>query len=351
MGPNLLIDKSAIQGLSVGEIRYLHFHYSLLHSPILFQEIAANLEKHPDDPDLSKEKVSLLAYKIHGLGFRLPHYMEMVYANLHGAEIPTNGQIPVFDGFVSKMENGGSALLIDQSPEELLIAHWSSGQFKREDFELARRINSRPKLDLKLLQQTLQFFAGKKRRFQSMNALVEWLDTDFFPTGSQWIHLERFLISLGWKDRRRKDYQTSWFRRGARSFREHAPYAYFCYRLLFIFLGGVANELIPVTERAKAGIDLEYLFYLPITMVFSSRDKFHRLLVPFLLRENQDFIWGDDLKVDLNTMMAYAEATKASTGSYPNATYPPRIDGLITGIMWDRHMAPRWREYAEEEGE
>src|SRR5437870_3678623 len=98
MGPFLLVDKSAIQGFSKEEIDFLHRHYSVVVCPILIHEIKANLIKHPDDPDLSKEKVAYLAKKAKGFGaFTIDSHNRLNHADLLGAGIQLRPQIPRFD--------------------------------------------------------------------------------------------------------------------------------------------------------------------------------------------------------------------------------------------------------------
>ena len=76
--------------------------------------------------------------------------------------------------------------------------------------------------------------------------------------------------------------------------RDFAPYTSFLGRICLIFLGGLARGL--VGRRPTNFIDLQYAFYSPFCMLFSSSDKFHREFWP---AEQSTFVWGPDLKGDL----------------------------------------------------
>ena len=64
---------------------------------------------------------------------------------------------------------------------------------------------------------------------------------------------------------------------------------------------------------------MAYLFYLPFCVVFVSSDKLHRKCAPLLLRDNQEFVWGPDLKAGLNEINEHYQ------------TYPEKVreEGLL----------------------
>ena len=43
-------------------------------------------------------------------------------------------------------------------------------------------------------------------------------------------------------------------------------------------------------------------------MVFASMDKLHAWTVPVFLREDQEFVWGADLKADLKRLDTYFDS-------------------------------------------
>lgn len=73
-----------------------------------------------------------------------------------------------------------------------------------------------------------------------------------------------------------------------------SPYAYYCLRVFALFIGSAVCDLI--TRRPTDRVDLEYLFYLPFCNAFSSSDELHRKLAPLLVKDQQVFLSGADLK-------------------------------------------------------
>jgi hypothetical protein len=95
---------------------------------------------------------------------------------------------------------------------------------------------------------------------------------------------------------------------------------------------------------------MAYLYYLPFTMVFISRDKLHRRTVPLFLRRNQSYLDGDDLKGALRELDKHYDDLPdeiKQLGVLAFAHYPPSdVDNAVTRL-WDKQMRPDWREVAE----
>src|SRR5207247_9242127 len=78
-------------------------------------------------------------------------------------------------------------------------------------------------------------------------------------------------------------------------FHTFAPYAFFCLRASFLW---ALSSSTPGQNDRK---DLEYLYYLPFTELFSSKDGKHETVVR-LLGESQKFVPGIKLKEALSTL-------------------------------------------------
>jgi hypothetical protein len=63
----------------------------------------------------------------------------------------------------------------------------------------------------------------------------------------------------------------------------------------------IAKKLIS-PDRLSNRVDVAYLYYLPFAMGFVSNDKLHKRVVPLLLRADQTFIDGEELKRDLEAL-------------------------------------------------
>jgi hypothetical protein len=91
-------------------------------------------------------------------------------------------------------------------------------------------------------------------------------------------------------------------------------------------------------------LDMLYLCYLPFCEFFVSTDWVHRDCAPLFLREDQQFVWGPDLKATLKELNErYAAMPDAESKSIQEIARQPPKDGdnLVTKI-WDRHH-PKWR--------
>jgi len=126
---------------------------------------------------------------------------------------------------------------------------------------------------------------------------------------------------------------------------DYAPYAAHVLTVEVFFQIALAAHLIS-SERPSNRVDVAYLFYLPLCMVFISSDGLHQRCAPLFLREDQDFVWGPDLKSELRRLdrhfAALPEATKEK-GIMAFANYPPGEDTSLLIRLWDRHL-PRWRQ-------
>ena len=106
----------------------------------------------------------------------------------------------------------------------------------------------------------------------------------------------------------------------------------------------IQNKLISST-RASNLTDIAYLFYLPFCLVFVSSDRLHQKVTPLFLRKNQEFIWGQDLKLsfkELNIYYSQFTTGQKEMGIHSFASKPPvHLDTLVLEL-WDRHLLP-WR--------
>ena len=130
--------------------------------------------------------------------------------------------------------------------------------------------------------------------------------------------------------------------------RNFLPYTHFCMRVSLLFSFGVGIQLIG--ERATNAIDLQYIYYLPFTMVFVSADNLHRELVPLFINNNQLFIESDVLQAALRQLAEYYrqhEQALKQQGTMGFARYPPLdFETDIHGI-YDK-LLPDWRKLAAE---
>ena len=93
MGPQLLIDKSAIQSLSSREATLAHAYFYIVYAPTLFIEILGDIKKHGDDRERARREVAKANAKLTPIDSSYTcHYRIAIEANLHGNPIPMDGR-------------------------------------------------------------------------------------------------------------------------------------------------------------------------------------------------------------------------------------------------------------------
>jgi hypothetical protein len=93
----------------------------------------------------------------------------------------------------------------------------------------------------------------------------------------------------------------------------------------------VAKALIS-PDRLSNRTDIAYLYYLPFAMAFVSNDKLHKRVVPLLLREDQMFIDGAELKRDLAALNIHYSALPPEVQEHGLFRFakPPDDDRFLT---------------------
>ena len=81
-------------------------------------------------------------------------------------------------------------------------------------------------------------------------------------------------------------------------------------------------------------------------MLFVSSDGLHRRCAPLFLRQDQDFVWGEDLKADLkrlNDHFSQLPDAEKEKGIMRFARNPPLDGDFLVTKLWDKHLR-RWRD-------
>jgi hypothetical protein len=88
--------------------------------------------------------------------------------------------------------------------------------------------------------------------------------------------------------------------------------------------------------------DLEYCYYLPHCEIFSSNDRKHKRLMRFLLREDQSFVKGDDLKDDLRRLARMWDGLSREEKIQlrdERGGAPPEDANSILYRLWKKHRS------------
>jgi hypothetical protein len=142
---------------------------------------------------------------------------------------------------------------------------------------------------------------------------------------------------------RHKQIIERWTLSGKPPLHEFAPYAAFVLMIEVFFHVALASRLIS-PDRPSNRTDIGYLFYLPFCMAFVSSDRLHEQTAPLFLRDDQEFIWGLDLKADLRRLNAHYQAVLSEAererGLIGLVGAPPIDGGYLVTELWKRHLRP-----------
>lgn len=344
MGPIIILDKSTLQSLSFLEIDFLFRYYLLNITPVLVAEIMGDLSKPRTDGQTDKTRVIQLASKLpqvtSGINF---HFRDLILNSLMGDEPPMDGRIPIYGGSPVRDANGALGGVIPETPEEKAIQRWRRGSFSAAEEEEGEywRTSTR-QFDYTGIQEAFRPLISTLPSGANLHEIINYVDVLFSEPGQQrnllCDILEEFPAPAKMASRVFYRWETSDYQ----SVSDFSPYAYYCMRLTWAFYLSIAKGVI--SNRPTNMVDLEYCYYLPFTMAFSSTDRFHRTFVPHFLRPDQDFVWGLDLKADLRlTAQEWDNLDEDARASWlsENGNYPPERPDSITLDLWQKHCRPR----------
>lgn len=333
MNISIIIDKSTFQSLSYDELYRLSCYYKHIITPVLTMEILGDLKKEAQEGKTPpEERVKDFAKKLFPVETAVNlHYKTLVRGELLGDPITFDGRPHVGIMKAVASDSGMKGYIIQESEEEKSIYKWKEGNFTEADHELSAlwRMTTTQEDLLERLKESLK--PDAKIKFAEFNDLDRFV-SDIITTQSIQEHI---LISL--LENYDIDANASvqifgrWNEMGKPLIKDFAPFAFHCLRVDTLFLFGLTSGLIGT--RPTNRVDLEYLYYLPFGNVFTSNDKVHKNLVPILLRDNQKFIVGPNLKEDLKNIVAFLNNLEIDERrKFKNV--PPIIESSITFNLW-----------------
>ena len=340
MGPIIILDKSTLEALSFGEMFVLHKYFLVNIAPVLAVEILGDLKK-PRDNAPSEDRVVQLANKIMSFDsvINVP-YKSQIKASLLGYEVKMDRRPTLQGGRSIENNSGEQGIIFEVTSAEKALYRWKQAEFieaekvmgglwreSTRNFDLEGLIN-----DLRKISPDFPRFRNREDLYKYLNALlikpelqVHFLTSIIYEFGLnsniQFIQT----VFLRWETNRYKTIE------------EFAPYAFYCLKINLFFQLGLINNLFGTKSTNR--VDLEYLYYLPFCMVFSSGDKFLTQIAPFLMRDDQSFVERDELKEDLKKI----EFKKNSSDDkqkweLENGLVPPEDKDSITWLLWQKFM-------------
>lgn len=349
MGPIILFDKSFLQSLSVDEsVFFDHFFYPVT-CPIFYIETLADLEKAVRKGRTPEQEVGIIAQKTPEMhGRPCVHHDQLCISNILGHDIPLNGRIPVAGGKLVESE-GKKGVVYEPSPEAEAFSRWQEGDFLSIERKFAKvwriALNS---LDLNAISSGIKAMGINSKTCKSLEEAKQIIDIYLEGTDRPLDRLKLALLTLNVPSEIHNRIIERWKSHGYPALSNYAPYTSYLLSVELFFQIGLAAQLI-ASERTSNRTDIAYLFYLPFCMIFVSSDKLHKRCAPLFLRDNQSFVWGQDLKADLKNLIEHYQTLpgiEKEKGIMSFAQKPPQDNKYLVTQLWDRHFRT-WRNKTE----
>jgi hypothetical protein len=349
MGPITIFDKSALQALSMDEAVWFQAFFSANVVPVFYVETLADLEKSVAEGRTPEDVVGMLADKTPYNAVPNVHHRQMVLGEFAGHRFEmTLGRPIIGAGETKRATDGTIGLHVEEFPEAATLLRWRSHEF----LEIERAAAKEWRAELGQ-QDPARTIGGLKNvlppdgKCSELAQLKRFVDS-FCSTPKP----EVFALALDVLDVPKEYRQVAfnrWLAAGQPPLNRFAPYATHVFKVDLLFYLGIDRGFISA-DRASNKVDMAYLYYLPFTMIFVSRDKLHHRTAPLFLRANQTYLRGEELKVALREIDEHYDALPEQIkqlGVMAIASYPPSdMDNVVTQ-QWDKHMHPDWRERAK----
>lgn len=341
MGPIALFDKSFLEGLNVDEaVLFDNFFYPVT-CPIFYVETLADLEKPANRGRKPEEVVGSIAFKTPQMhGGPNVHHRTLVIGDLLGQEVAMTGQIVVAGG-VPVQVDGTRSVVFKPMPESEAFSRWQRGQFEEIERASAKRWREELRtLDLGEVAKQARYYGldlSSCKTIEHAKELAERVIANLSNEGQTAFAIDKFRIDNPERD----EIQHRWEAAGRPALAEYAPYAHFVLTIEVFFEIALATGKISADRPSNIN-DLAYLFYLPFCMVFLSTDRLHRTCAPLFMRPDQQFLWGADVKVDLQANhLALMQLPEDDRKRGLIALNPaPKPEGLIADV-YARHLKPQ----------
>lgn len=335
----LILDKSTFQMLNIDEIVMLHNYFLPCVTPVLVMEVLGDLKKEEEEGKSSKEKVIQLAKKL--LPYKSEvniHYPRLIEMNLRGDKLSLDNRPVVGDIIIKQSESGQMGFYHTQSSEEKALGNWREGQFDKSEeltAQLWRDITTQKDILINLQQQLKKDDAGtaKLKTLEEVRDNVDGILSDpQHQTG-----LLQFCISeFGIDAESAKKIFERWDQHPDKNLLSFAPYAHHCCRVKLFFYIGLKNNLIGT--RPTNHVDLQYLYYLPFCLIFSSNDNFHKNVINLLMGDRHSFVSGEELKKALKELVSYRETLSEKKDIERTLKEPPEIPTNLICQLWSKYL-------------
>lgn len=335
MDLRIILDKSVVQGLSNPEVDSFDKHFLQVVPPILRDEILGDLSKQKTDAK-TINRISGASYRISGNRALTEDHHLLILHSLLGAEIPMDGRVILSGQRMVRSKGGSIGIKVETPLEDSTIARWEQRIFTREEELWAaawrnRNRNIYPQMYVRRIEK-VGLSLNIPQTYEDLVNSIEYLvgEKSFQPSLLLFLYRE-FDIPYQLQVK----INTRWTKTGNPLIKDFAGYAFFCIRAILLLAIGLTNPKL-FKEHKHNRHDLEYCYYLPQCEIFSSKDNLHKNLVPLLLRQNQSYVDGDELKKDLNRL-----ASDVGESGFGPRTTPPKKEDSVVFKLWKKHKLER----------
>jgi len=349
MGPITLFDKSFLQSLSVDESVWFDHFFLTNVCPPFYVETLADLEKSVRNGRTPEQEVGVISDKFPEMhGSPNFHHSRLCLANLMGHKIPMNGRIPMAGGRPVKAGDR-TGVVYERSPESEAFSRWQKREFLEIERSYARAWREALKsLDLRELAKTFKALGIDGKTCKTLDDAKRIAENVIHSCDKPFDRMKLAILFFNVPSHLHKSILQQWSVMNYPSLSSYAPYAAFVLTVEIFFQVALAADLIS-SERPSNRTDLAYLFYLPFSMVFVSSDKLHCKCAPLFMRDDQEFVWGEELKNDLKRLNKLYSGLSNETkekGVMSFAGSPPKEGKYLVSTIWDHHLG-KWREWPE----
>jgi hypothetical protein len=348
MGPITLFDKSFLQSLTVDEAVWFDHYFSTNICPLFFVETLADLAKtRIREGRTVEDEVAIIAEKTPEIScYPCLHHADLCTGELMGNRVPMNGQIPLAGGRPVRSD-GKTGVVFETSPEAEAFHRWQNRQFAEVERKSAHRWREMlSTMDLKSVSDAMRTIGITGKTCRSLAQAANIAKTIVRSGDKPFDQMKLVFAFLHIPKGFMRPILEGWQAYGYRPLPQHAPFVAHVLTVEIFFQVALAANLISA-DRPSNRVDIGYLFYLPFCNVFTSSDRLHEKCAPLFLREDQDFVWGADLKATLAKTNAHFLSTtsalecEAGLSSFPHV--PVDSPSSVIVRLWDKH-SPGWRD-------
>jgi len=348
MGPITLFDKSFLQSLNVDESVWFDHFFLTNVCPLFYVETLADLEKNVRKGRTPEEEVGMIANKFPEMhGTPNAYHIDLCISNLIGNSVPMTGQIIVAGGHAVKVD-GQTGTVFNKTPEAEAFSRWQKQKFVEVERLYARAWRlALSTLDLNEVAKGFRALGIDGKSCKSLEDAKNIAESVVWDSQKPFDKIRLAIAFLNIPRHLHEPILKRWSIANYPPLANYAPYAAYVLTVEIFFQVALAAHLISC-ERPSNRTDIAYLYYLPFCMMFVSSDNLHKRCSSLFLRNDQEFVWGQQLKTGLNDVNRHYSELPESTkekGIMSFSDIPPKDDNILAQT-WDRHF-PNWRERKE----